>query len=82
MLFLGIKPCYNVSYRPDLNCIEEVFAVVKRAYARQRLVYVAKEEEFDPVTLVRQCFSMLDKNKLDRTINRGFEKWSEITKSH
>ena len=27
---LTIVPCYNVSYRPDLNAVEEVFGIVKR----------------------------------------------------
>ena len=48
MAALDLLPIYNVTYRPDLNPIEEVFSVLKAKFRKYRLRFVYDEEIFDP----------------------------------
>ena len=58
---LKITPIYNVSYSPDFNPIETVFASVKRIFKRERLHALTNGHDFDLNMGIRRAFSCVTK---------------------
>ena len=56
---LKITPVYNISYSPDFNCIEAVFAQVKRKFNKERLSHLVQEKEFDMFAHIKKAFKVI-----------------------
>ena len=59
MSALKITPIYNISYSPDFNCIEAVFAQVKRKFNKARLNHLVQEKEFDMFANIKKAFQVI-----------------------
>ena len=78
---LNIRAIYNVAYRPDLNPIENYFALLKRAYKRERLRKISRSEEYDPTQLVGEFFAHISKESINNIVERAQNLWREIIMS-
>ena len=65
-------PIFNISYSPELNCIETCFSFVKQAFKRMRLNDLANDRPFDMEATIRQSFGILTPDLVDACAKRSY----------
>ena len=75
----GIFPILSVSYSPDLNPIESVFAFVKNRFKKERLNTLMNNKDFDIEGCIRSSFLAVTADLVKANADRSYALLHQVT---